>query len=187
MRRWWRAAAVGSTLAMAVALVAALVAASGPAASTPPDHPIGVRVARIAQACQALTPDEVGDIAKVDGVRLHEDLALRSPYSVGHECVYENDPKRNLQPDAGYFIVVLTVERDPDAKLYADYRSSAKDAKPIRVGDDEGFTGGNRVGARHGIWCVLATMGVEGKDGAYQEIMRRFVSRLPRTNQVAKS
>jgi hypothetical protein len=183
MRSWWRAAVMGSTLAMP----AALAAACGPAAPTPSDHPTGVRVARIADACRALTADEVGVIAKVDGVQLHEDFALRSPYSVGHECVYENDPKRNLQPDAGYFIVVLTVERDPDAKLYADYRSSAKDAKPIRVGDDEGFTGGNRVGARHGIWCVLATMGVEGKDGAYQEIMRRFVSRLPRTNQVAKS
>lgn len=172
-------AAVGSALALA--------AGCGPATPKPSDHATGVRVARIAEACQALTGEEVGDIAHVDGVRLHEDFSLRSAYSVGRECVFENDPKRNLQPDGGYFIVVLTVERDPDAKLYADYRASALDAQLITVGEDEAFAGGNRIGVRHGVWCVLATTGVDGKDDAYQEIMRRFVSRLPRTNQEAKT
>jgi hypothetical protein len=177
VRTWFRLLAVGSALALA--------AACGP--PTPSDHPTGVRVARIADACRTLTAEEVGDIAHVDGVGLREDFALHSAYSVGHECVYENDPKRNLQPDGGYFIVVLTVERDPGGKLYTDYRASGRDVKLISLGEDEAFIAGNRIGVRHGLWCVLATTGVDGKDAAYQEIMRRFVSRLPRTNQEAKT
>ena len=171
---------------MAVGSALAMVAGCGPAAP-PSDHPTGVQVARIADACRALTPEEVGDIAHVDGVRLQDDFALRSAYSVGRECVYENDAKRNLQPGGGYFIVVLTVERDPDAKLYADYRASAKDAVLTSFGDDEAFVGSTRIGVRHGVWCVVATKGVKGMDDAYRELVTRFVSRLPLTHQATRT
>src|SRR5262249_12480600 len=89
VRMRWHVATLGPALAV--------VAVCGPAKATPSDHPTGVHVARIAEACRALTPEEVGDIAKVDGVRLQDDFALRSAYSVGRECVYENDAKKNLQ------------------------------------------------------------------------------------------
>jgi len=171
---------------LTVALVAAT--ACGPAKATRPSaHPTGVRVARIAEACGAMTPEEVGDIAHVDGVRLQDDFALRSAYAVGRECVYENDAKRNLQPGGGYFIVVFTVERDPEATLYSDYRASAKDAMLSTFGDDQAFEGSTRIGVRHGVWCVVATKGVKGKDDAYRELVRRFVSRLPLNHQATRA
>jgi hypothetical protein len=175
MLRWWHAAALGLLLP---------VAACGAASS---DHPIGIHVARITEACQALTPEEVGDVAHADGVRLQDDFAPRSAYSVGRECVYENDAKLNVQPGGGYFIVVLTVERDPDGTLYEDYRTSARDAVPTGFGDDQGFEGSTRIGVRHGVWCVVATKGVNDKDDAYRELVRRFVSRLPLNHQATKA
>jgi hypothetical protein len=171
MRRWRRVATLGGALAALVAC--------GPAAAPPSDHPTGVTVARVGDACRALTPEEVGEIAGAEAIRLTEDFALRSAYATGHECVYENDAQRNLRTDGGYFLLVLTVEHDPTAKLYLDYRDSAKDATTTPFGTDEGFSTANRIGVRHGVWCVLATKGITGKDDAYREIVRRFASRLP--------